>query len=224
MSDGRVIRSNPFSTRYVQPGACDYLLPDGETWAQRIEFFEANQGRVQVVGPHGAGKTTFVKALLRRLNGWMIKSAFLAADERDSTIVEEAFHELVKVASSNLRPLLVVDGFEQLSWWRRLSLVYRTNLHRMGLMVTTHRTQWGLPVLLNATSDPVRFELLVQELVRESTGDADRGSDKTKGTFDSIEEWLNSEVLRQVYMRHASKSDVREMLFDLYDHFQSHRK
>jgi len=54
---------NPFSTRFVQPGAIPYLFEAGSL-AEVIGSFESQGRWGQIVGPHGSGKTTLLRAIL----------------------------------------------------------------------------------------------------------------------------------------------------------------
>ncbi len=56
-------QSNPFSTRFVRPGALAYRFPPGESAATLVERLAASGWRGQIVGPHGSGKSTLVAAL-----------------------------------------------------------------------------------------------------------------------------------------------------------------
>jgi hypothetical protein len=56
--------SNPFSTRFIRPGATTYRFPSGVSAATLAEEFLAqHEGRAAIVGPHGSGKTSLLYAL-----------------------------------------------------------------------------------------------------------------------------------------------------------------
>jgi GTPase SAR1 family protein len=60
----RAPASNPFSTRFIRPGATTYRFPEGISAASLAEkFFAQHQGRAAIVGPHGSGKTSLLYAL-----------------------------------------------------------------------------------------------------------------------------------------------------------------
>lgn len=60
----RAPASNPFSTRFIRPGATTYRFPIGVSAASLAEEFLAqHQGRAAIVGPHGSGKTSLLYAL-----------------------------------------------------------------------------------------------------------------------------------------------------------------
>ena len=51
-------KSNPFSTRFIRPGAIEYLFAPGQTADSLIDRLRHNQWRGQIIGPHGSGKST----------------------------------------------------------------------------------------------------------------------------------------------------------------------
>ena len=56
--------SNPFSTRFIRPGAATYRFPDG-TSAESLahQFVHQFNGQASIIGPHGSGKTSLLYAL-----------------------------------------------------------------------------------------------------------------------------------------------------------------
>ena len=59
--------SNPFSTRYIRPGAIVYQFAEGDSAAAMIDRLTACGGRAQIIGPHGSGKSTLVATLIESL-------------------------------------------------------------------------------------------------------------------------------------------------------------
>lgn len=72
--------SNPFSTRFIRPGATTYRFPPGvsETTLAKT-FFENHGGRAAIVGPHGSGKTSLLYALAPHL-GTIVESHLCDGD------------------------------------------------------------------------------------------------------------------------------------------------
>ena len=63
----RTPRINPFSTRFVRPGAISYLFEPGSSAADLIDRLAAHRWRGQIIGPHGCGKSTLLATLVDAL-------------------------------------------------------------------------------------------------------------------------------------------------------------
>src|SRR5581483_12050635 len=61
---GCLPRVNPFSTRFIQPGAIPFHFPTPDGLAAIVRRLEGAGGRGQIIGPHGSGKSTLLAALL----------------------------------------------------------------------------------------------------------------------------------------------------------------
>jgi hypothetical protein len=59
--------SNPFSTKFIRPGAIDFIFDRGAALPEIFARFERFGLRGQIVGPHGCGKSTLLWALRRQL-------------------------------------------------------------------------------------------------------------------------------------------------------------
>jgi hypothetical protein len=189
--------SNPFSTRFIRPGALDYIFPAGHSAAgdsveSLVDRLNRNQWRGQIVGPHGSGKSTLLAALEPALGaaGRVCWTACLRDAQR---AMPAGWARAAAQAHANQ---IVIDGFEQLSAWNRWRVRLCCRRRGWGLLVTAHRDA-GLPALFETTSDlqtaaAVVGQLLVAEPVR-----------------------LAPEVVAEHF--HATGGDVRETLFRLYD-------
>ncbi len=61
-------RDNPFSTRYIQPGAIPYQFFGTESADQLVKRFQTElNGRGAIIGPHGSGKSTLLESLVPQL-------------------------------------------------------------------------------------------------------------------------------------------------------------
>ena len=60
-------RSNPFSTRFVRPGAVPYLFAPGQSADGLVRRLAGFGWRGQIIGPHGSGKSTLLAALAEPL-------------------------------------------------------------------------------------------------------------------------------------------------------------
>ncbi|MBN2216711.1 MAG: hypothetical protein JW719_05005 [Pirellulales bacterium] len=100
-------------------------------------------------------------------------------------------------------PILVIDGYEQLPWWRRWSVQRRCRRCGVGLLVTSHRSV-GLPDLFHTQVDARLARRVVDALLA--------------GRPDTIPDNEIDDCVR----RHGQ--DLREALFDLYDVYEQHRR
>ncbi|MCA9196052.1 MAG: hypothetical protein KDA87_00885 [Planctomycetales bacterium] len=198
------MHSNPFSTKFVQPGEIDYVLPEGTTWDELIQLFVRNQLCGQIVGPHGVGKSTFLCSFLRRLSSdtdIKVSRINLQAARRDWSRVRTELGRLPVPAE--MRHVLVIDGFEQLNMYQRWYTRWRTHRAGSGLLVTVHQPERKLPLLFHASYDWQRFQSLVAKLLNKHS--ANRPV-------------LDNQTIASVYQQHATTGNLREVLFELYDH------
>jgi energy-coupling factor transporter ATP-binding protein EcfA2 len=188
---GRPPRVNPFSARFVEPGAVPYWLPNG--LAGLADRFRAAGGWGEVVGPHGSGKSTLLASLLPLLGEWTVRRVRLSTSDRDLP------PDLWPLPGP--RPLLVIDGFEQLGWLTRRRVVRGCRRAGAGLVVTTHR-RTGLPILHRTDVTLETLAWVIDRLVPA----ADRG---VLAGFDPAAR------LR------AHRGSLREVLFELYDRWEA---
>ena len=66
-ADADLAPSNPFSTRFVRPGALEYLFEVGMRAEDVVQRLAGTNWRGQIVGPHGSGKSTLLATLLEPL-------------------------------------------------------------------------------------------------------------------------------------------------------------
>lgn len=190
--------SNPFATRHIRPGAVDYIFPPGQSAAALIERLRASGWFGQIIGPHGSGKSTLLAALAPALKqaGRTVHNYHLGTLRQ--------FHPkdyLDKLPPSG-RGLLVIDGYEQLSWWWRRRTLATCRRHDIGLLVTAHQDM-GLPTLL--TTEPTLA--LAKQVVRRLLGpdEATIAGGDVKRAWDE------------------AGGNLREALFKLYDVYQARR-
>ena len=194
--------TNPFSTRNIRPGAVDFLFPPGESAARLVDRLRASHWLGQIVGPHGSGKSTLLAAL---------GPAFEAAGRVVLTVQprnQESSGGSPRVDAAGLigrvklgpDTQLVIDGYEQLSWWTRKRTEAKCRRRGAGLLVTTHQ-DLSLPTIF--TTQPTLA--LAQQVVHRLLGDGDRAIT----TSDVQEAW------------DKAGGNLRETLFKLYDVYQS---
>ncbi len=188
---GRV--SNPFSTRFVRPGALTFRFPPGMTVIDLIDRLRCQGWWGQIIGPHGSGKSTLLRALEPEL---------LAAGR---TIHWFEFHtgspRRLMARKQNInkddRSLVVIDGYEQLSWFERFRWQRYCRRQYGGLLVTAHQ-DCRLPHLLSTqTTIP-----LAQQLVRQLLPPNDCFA-------------IQDNVVADAF--HACGGNLRETWFRLYD-------
>ena len=188
---------NPFSTRFVRPGALPYYFPPGQSAEQLAAKFAAQGWRGQIVGPHGSGKSTLLAALApwiersgRKLLGFVLHDGQrrlpIAADERRA----------LSDAS-----VLAIDGFEQLSAFNRWRIGRLCRRRGCGLLATAH-ADVGLPELYRTETNVELARRVVEAL---APGDRAISADDVKRAFST------------------RRGDLREALFDLYDLYEHRR-
>jgi hypothetical protein len=182
--------SNPFATRFVRPGALAYRFAAGESAAGLVAVLAAHDWWGQIIGPHGSGKSTLLAAIVPALidAGRMPHQITLHNGQR-----RIARSQLPKCLAPNTQ--VVIDGYEQLSWWSRLRLKRLCRRHGCGLLVTAHATV-GLPTIYATATSPELAVALVRELV---------------GPAESVDE----QEVRSCFARCGG--NLRETLFALYD-------
>lgn len=187
--------SNPFSTRYVRPGAMAYLFCDGHGPDAIVQRLAACSGRGAIVGPHGSGKSTMLETLRPRLvaAGWHVVAYTLHDGQR----------RLPLPGPPRGRTLVVVDGYEQLGWLSRWRWDRWVRRYRAGLLVTTHEHS-SFPTVAETAPSLELVEQIVAELLAPS--------DDTITTAD----------VRRAFAEQAG--NVRETLFDLYDVYERRRR
>ncbi|MEX0792326.1 MAG: hypothetical protein WD045_04285 [Pirellulaceae bacterium] len=184
--------SNPFSTRFIRPGAIPYQFTAGESAAQLAQKLADQAWRGCILGPHGTGKSSLLLAL-----------------EPEITRQGKRPHHVTLGASSSgpwwpsvpwsCDTLLIIDGYEQLSFFGRAMLRWRCWQSSTGLLVTSHKPV-GLPLLTQTEATWV----LAQELVTQ--------------LWDSPDE-LPWEAIESLWRQHPG--DMREFLFGMYHLYQS---
>jgi ABC-type molybdenum transport system ATPase subunit/photorepair protein PhrA len=150
-----------------------------------------NGHRGQIIGPHGSGKSTLLADLTPRLEaeGWRIERIDLHDGQRRLPV------DLRRLPECERR-IIVVDGYEQLSFWSRLLLKRRCRRECWGLVATAHRSV-GLPTLFETRASLETAIRVVESVLQES------------------QTAISREEIAERY--HHSGENIREMLFELYD-------
>lgn len=186
--------SNPFATRFTRPGAIEFLFPAGESEQILIERLRDRAWQGEIIGPHGAGKSTLLATLIPLL------------EAAGRTIVQATLHQgetalppaLDDWPSWSATTQVIVDGYEQLSWWSRRRLARRARDRQAGLLVTSHAAT-GLPTLVVVVPRIEAAHRIVRQLVPD-------------------ERLITAVDIDQAFR--ACDGNIREMLFRLYDVYQ----
>ncbi len=199
---------NPFATRWVRPGAIDFELPPGITLDELLARFARQGRRGAIVGPHGSGKSTLLATLGARLAAEGHLLAMISLREGNRSLPRPAKREIQRLVSSGpkgpseRRAIVMVDGHEQLGHWARWRLNRLCRRSGLGLLLTSH-CPTSTPELV-ATSPSAE---LVVALAARLLG----------------AEWSEPYRARAEASYVARRGNVREVLFDLYDLYESRR-
>lgn len=101
------------------------------------------------------------------------------------------------------KKVVFFDGFEQLSYANRVVVRTFCRMNRLGLLLTTHSPAIGIPVLFRATPSVEILRQILNHLLDD---------------LDMTPEDAELEILLKNF-----NYDVREILFSLYDAFESYR-
>lgn len=189
---------NPFSARFVRPGAIPYIFPEGCSPEAAYERLAAQQQMGAVVGPHGVGKSAFITALADWIESQGRSCLRLELHDGQRTLDQATWQQLEGL----LDTVVTVDGYEQLSTWSRYQLRKLCRKNRLGLIVTAH-TDVELPLLFSPEPSEELAWQIVQYLL-------------TRG-----EPLIFREDVHASFARH--EGNLREMLFDLYDLYEVRR-
>jgi GTPase SAR1 family protein len=189
---------NPFSTRYVRPGALGYQFPPGTSADALLRPLASGGGFGAIVGPHGSGKSTLVATLVehRRANGEPTSCLTLRDGQRR---LPAAWR---RDARQQPGTLLIVDGYEQLGRWQRWRVRRWCRRNGVPLLVTAHQDV-GLPVVHRTATSAH----LLWRLVNKLAGDAPS--------------WITQQEVEAIFVQTAG--NLREALFLLYDRYEALR-
>jgi len=186
---GTLPRVNPFSTRFVQPGAIPYRFPTADGLQALIAKLESTRDWGEIIGPHGSGKSTLLASLLPALTTWRVRHVRLNTSHRK--LPTDLFEQ------PEPGSLLVIDGFEQLGILSRFRVKRHCRHHACGLLITAHRPM-GLPVLRRTDVTEASGTELIAKLIPP-------GGERVLLGYD-----IGARL-------HHHRGSLREVLFELYD-------
>lgn len=188
----RTARFNPFRSECVTRLA--FRNPAFDR-AGVLARWEASGRRGAIVGSHGHGKTTLLDECLADLTaaGEIVLREKLSCGQRR---IPRSFLEKVRMESSR-HAVVVLDGAEQLPWWRWRRFV-RSLRQSQGCLITSHR-DGQLPCLAFCDTS---VELLL-DLVTELQGPL---SAEQKADLDQLFHTMQGDIrlcLRELYERYS---------------------
>jgi hypothetical protein len=190
--------TNPFATRFTRPGALAFLFPPDQSPQTIIAALAQAQWWGQIVGPHGSGKSTLLAALMPELarHGRQVVHLVFRSDGPAPGSWPPS------TGSWNAQTQVVVDGYEQLSWWNRRKLKSACKRAGAGLLITAHRP-CGLATVYQTQPTCELAARIVAQLVPAD------------------DETITTDDIREVCRQHPT--NLREALFGLYDLYQRRR-
>ncbi|HEX5470638.1 MAG TPA: hypothetical protein VFW73_02070 [Lacipirellulaceae bacterium] len=170
--------------------------------------------RGAITGPHGSGKSTLLETLQPALIAAGRRITFISLHNDQHWLPNDWRHKIV--TASKKKPLaesgttsdannrlIIVDGYEQLAWFERVRLWSCCHRHKFGLLITSHMPV-RLPTLIRLTPNRHLVEQLIEHLCMRVSTDI---------------------TLADVAASHdCHGSNVREILFDLYDCHERRRR
>ncbi len=178
---------------------------------------------MQIVGPHGSGKSTLLELLRRELDRSELDHSRLGHSERSgrfeiatAKLHANSLHGSWKSAFRHSREmarlaqqvqcklskggLLIVDGWEQLSWIDARWMLRRARRRNQRLLVTSHRKLRGFVTLYQTHLTRERVNALTDERI---------------GHLSPLQQSLVQGFLES--RKIDSQTNLRDLWFDCYD-------
>ncbi|MFK7731778.1 MAG: hypothetical protein AB8B48_09205 [Pseudomonadales bacterium] len=159
--------------------------------------------RAQLCGPHGAGKTTLSEHLANSARAEGIDVLSLFANLQSGRCDFQGWDEQLEQAHQDT--IVLLDGFDHASWWQRR----RWLSTRSRMLVTTHKINRRLPVLLNMESHSNLLHSIVSRLLGEHD-------------HHLLQPLLGAD--KGVALLQQSQGNLRDALSLLFDRWQQYQK
>jgi energy-coupling factor transporter ATP-binding protein EcfA2 len=189
---------NPFATRYTRPGAIDFLFPSGDSAEGLVARLSTGNWWGAILGPHGAGKSTLLRTLEPALERAGRQPVLFTLNEKQRTLEISSSTSGDWSASTQV----LVDGYEQLSWWGRWRLKTLCRRRSAGLLVTAHQSV-DLPEIYRVAPAAADAQRVVTHLL------------SSVGREGEIAELIHAGDVTKAFDR--QQGNIREALFELYD-------
>jgi hypothetical protein len=201
--------ANPFSTRQTCPGALPFLFRSGEDAETLIDRLRLGGWWGEIVGPHGAGKSALLAALIPAIERAGRHPLLFELHDGQRRLPFDPERKVgdcpnFPLSENGTVPfgpstLLVIDGYEQLSRWSRFRVKRLCRRRGLGLLITAHDSV-GLPELYRTAADAELFQRIVVRLL---------AGEKCP--------WDVSELAARLKWHGGN---LREALFELYDLYE----
>jgi ABC-type cobalamin/Fe3+-siderophores transport system ATPase subunit len=199
----RVSECNPFSTRFVQPGAIPYRFAGGQRVEGVINKIRSHGWRGAIIGAHGSGKSTLVATLSEALSEAGVITHRVSLHDGAWRLPASARSAFAACQRDSEQHVLVVDGYEQLGFPARAWLRSACRRRRMGLIVTAHRPV-SVPTVFDTTVSARTAQWVVDRLL--------------------VSDAWNHEPHELAERLIAHRGNLRELLFELYDRYETERR
>lgn len=188
---------NPFSSRFIRPGAREYLFPPNDSLDCVLQRLREKR-IVQLVGPHGSGKSTLVEMICRAIDCDFVKMVIRSHEDKNDSL--KKINSAIGACSAN--HLIILDGIEQLKASQQNRILAQCQKRNLMLLVTTHESV-GIETLLQTESSYMVFKQIVDEMLASESS--------------------NVALVDEAEMAKAFQNNgpnIREALFELYDVFE----
>lgn len=192
--------SNPFSTRFTQPGRIVPLDDAGRRIdADRLlERLHALGGTAAIVGPHGSGKSTLLVHLADAIKRRGGQATRIRLHSR-----QDAWAAWRAIRGAATGGTVCIDSWERLGLAARGLLRLVARLSGCGLLVTSHHGA-GMPELTRCGTNAIVLHAIVGRLPDHA---------RWHGIL------IREADIEAAFANHGG--NLRESLYELYDRFES---
>jgi hypothetical protein len=198
---------NPFSTRFIQPGAISYRRFDGGSLTELAErFLELPTKRAIIFGPHGSGKSTLVASLVDQWNRLRPQQKIHQLRFTTSESPTRSLNAALRLWTP--ASIVILDGYEQLRFWSRTKITWHAKYRSIRILATAHRLIPGFVPLWQTSVCHLSSHWVIEHLLAETSNP------------ESAARLLDSDDWKRSRAKHGQ--NLRESLFDMYDWWQRH--
>ncbi len=196
--ESRRAGDNPFSASWIDPRQTEPVGLEPRQLTRWLESLQQTRRPMQLVGPHGSGKTAALAALGRMLGQrtTMWQSQWLCADRMPFGCAVGA------IAAAQRPTVWLIDGLDRWSRWKQRACGGLIQLKRHRAIATSHTIgPWSTLAVLEPSLAQLR------ELVAARVQQSPSHLRPPEG------------LLEQLYRYHGG--NYRDVLFDLYDWWEA---